>query len=143
MQPTEDKQAARNFFIAYYGPRPQVTGYRTMAERNRWYSILSAFIDAEWFAENLKALRENYQCRRAANDPLAGMTEVEVEKAEAAREKAAELRAEYEAVLTTGELPEYWRGYSGRPGAKRAARDFEKYLADKKRRQPDQAVLFN
>ena len=142
MPQTEEQTAARNFFVAYYGPRPSPTGYRNMAERRRWCSVLWAFLDAEEYANQVEALKEACERKRKASDPLAGTAENEVERAEAAAEKGAQLRAIYERVLASGELPRYWQGYGNRPGAKRAAHDFERYLADLKNRQPDQPALF-
>lgn len=135
---TGAQAAARDFFIAYFGPRPPRTSQRTRAAFYHWCRVQSAFLDPAGGAETLTAARVGYERKQSAQDPLAGSAYNHVRAVEVAAERAQELRDLYEQTLATGVLPDYWQGYAGRPGARLAARRFEAYLVT--RRQPQAAT---
>jgi hypothetical protein len=126
-------EAARAFFVAYVGAAPKPTSYRRRAERRRWHGTLAAFLDAEEYARTIAEMRENCAQKAAAGDPLAGAAASDLERVEGVEGRARELRELYEQTLKTGVLPEHWRAYSARPGARVAARHFEQYLCERRR----------
>lgn len=138
----EERTAKELFFTAYFGPKPKATGYRMRASQAHWCRVRDAFLNPEHGAHAIEAARQSYERLTRRGDPQAGSTYAAIEAAEAAEAKAKELREIYATVAATRDLPEFWRAYSHRPGAKQAGRRFEAMLTAKPQPTAEQGSLF-